>query len=153
MCETHTQDTDKFEIFSTPGYHYIDKSRTTCIGGGVALYVLYKHNFVRRKDLELLEIESIWIEIRIKKSKNILLCTTHRPPDSTLHLTDNFANIFSKYVLSITTKENTEIILMGDLNINFLNNTDHREIKNIFLLHSLTQIIKSLTRYNLHQQY
>ena len=53
----------------------------------------------------------------------------------------------------MTTKENTEIILMGDLNINFLNNTDHREIKNIFLLHGLTQIIKSLTRYNQHQEY
>ena len=48
-------------------------------------------------------------------------------------------------MLSMASKENTEIILMGDLNINFFDNTDHREIKDIFLLHGLTQIIKSPT--------
>ena len=32
-------------------------------------------------------------------------------------------------MLSIATKGNTEITLMGDLNISYLNNTDHREIK------------------------
>ena len=37
----------------------------------------------------------------------------------------------------MASKENTEIILMGDLDINYLNNTDHREIKDIFLLHGL----------------
>ena len=42
----------------------------------------------------------------------------------------------------MASKENIEIILMGDLNINYLNNTDHSEIKDIFQLHGLTQIIK-----------
>ena len=74
---------------------------------------------------------------------------TYRPPDSSLHLTDDFTNIFSNMLL-MASKENTEIILMIDLNINYLNNTDHREIKYIFLLHGLTQIIKSLTHYELH---
>ena len=54
-------------------------------------------------------------------------------------------------MLSMATKENTKIILMGDLNIDHLNNTDHHEIKDIFLHHSLTQIIKSPTRHDLHQ--
>ena len=51
----------------------------------------------------------------------------------------------------MATTENTEIILMSDLNINYLNNTYHRKIKNIFLLHGLTQINKSPTRYDLHR--
>ena len=63
LSKTHTQDTSNFEIFSIPGYHYIGKSRTTGTGGGVVLYISDKHNYVRRKDLELLETESIWIEI------------------------------------------------------------------------------------------
>ena len=152
LSETHTQNTDNFEIFSIPGYHYIGKSRTAGTGGGVGLYISNKQDFVRRKDLELTEIESIWIEIRIKKSKNILLCATYRPLDSSLHLTDNSAYIISKFsnTLSTASKENIEIILTGDLNFNYLNNTDHREIKDIFLLHGLTQIIKSPTRYDLH---
>ena len=53
-------------------------------------------------------------------------------------------------MLSAASKENIEIILMGDLNIDYVSNTDHREIKYIFLLHGLTQIIKSPTRYDLH---
>ena len=148
LSETHTQNTDNFEIFSIPGYHYIDESRTTATGGVVALYILDKHNFVRRKDF-LMETESIWIEIRIKMSKIIHLCLTYRPLDSSLHLIDNFANIISS-MLTLDIKENTEIILMTDLNIDHLNNTDHREIKDIFLLHGLMQIIKSLTCYDLH---
>ena len=149
LSETHTQNTDNFEILSIPGYHHIGKNRATGTGGGVGLYISDKHDFVRTKDLELTEIKSIWIEIRIKKSKNILLCTIYRPPDLSLHLTDNFANIFSN-MLSTASKENIEIIIMGDLNINYLNNTDHFEIKDIFLLHGLMQIIKSPTRYDLH---
>lgn len=53
-------------------------------------------------------------------------------------------------VLSIATKENIEIILMGGLSINYLKSTDHRQIKDTFLLHGLTQIIKSATHCDLH---
>ena len=63
LSETHTQNTDNFEIFSIPGYHYIRKSRATGNGRGVGVYISDKHDFVRGKDLELTEIESIWIEI------------------------------------------------------------------------------------------
>ena len=42
-------------------------------------------------------------------------------------------------MLPMATKENTEVILMGDLNINYLNNTDHREIKGISPLRGLAQ--------------
>ena len=55
-------------------------------------------------------------------------------------------------MFSMASKETTEIILMGDLNITYLNNTDHREIKDIFLLHGLTQIIKPLMHYDLHHK-
>ena len=97
LSETHTQDTGKFEIFSIPGYHYIGKSRTTGTGGGVGLYISNKHDFARRKDFELPEIESIWIEIRIKKSKNIILCATYRSPDSALHLTNKYIYAVNGY--------------------------------------------------------
>ena len=80
LSETRTQNIDNFEIFSIPWYHYIGKSRATGTGGGVDPHISDKHDFTRRKNLELTDIESSWIEIRIKKSKNILLCTTQRPP-------------------------------------------------------------------------
>ena len=136
-------------MFSILGYNYIGKSRTAGTGESVGFYISIKHGFVHRKNLELSEIESIWIEIRIKKPKNILSCTTYRPPHLSLHLTDHFPNTFST-ILSKATIENTEIALISDLNISYLNNTDHREIKDIFVLHGLTEIIKSPTHYDLH---
>lgn len=68
--------------------------------------------------------------------------------DSSLHLTDNFANKFCNMLL-MTPKENIKIILMGDLSINYLNNTNYCEIKDIFLLCGLTPIIKSPMHYDL----
>ena len=56
--------------------------------------------------------------------------------DSSLHLTDNFVNKFCN------------MLLMAP--INYLNNTNYCEIKDIFLLCGLMPIIKSPTHYDLH---
>ena len=151
LSKTHKQDTDNFKIFSILGYHYIGKSRTAGTGESVGFYISNKHDFVHRKNLELSKIESIWIETRIKKPKNILSCTTYRPPHLSLQFTDHFSNTFST-ILSKATIEITltEITLISDLNISYLNNIDHLEIKDIFVLHGLTEIIKSPTHYDLH---
>ena len=103
----------------------------TGTGGRLGLYISGKHNFVRRK--YLLRVQHI----------------DRHSMDSSLHLTDNFVNKFCNMLL-MAPKENTKIILMGDLSINYLNNTNYCEIKDIFLLCGLMPIIKSPTHYDLH---
>ena len=103
------------------------------------------------KNILLDEMELIWIEIRVKNSKNILLCIMYKPPDSSTHLTKIFTNSL-RNMLSVATKEKKELILLGDLNVNYLSNADHKEIKELFLLYGLSQVIKSATRYDLHHQ-
>lgn len=39
-----------------------------------------------------------------------------------------------------------EIFLLGDINVNFLTKTNHKELKSILITHGLDQIIKSPTR-------
>ena len=82
LSETHTQPSENIDVFDIPGYTYIDRPRKSGSGGGVGVYINEKLDFIRRNDLESDQIESIWIEIRIKNSKNMLLCILYKPPDS-----------------------------------------------------------------------
>lgn len=53
-------------------------SRTDRIGGGVAVYVNKTISVIRRTDLELRGLESIWVQLNIKHH-NLLLGTFYRP--------------------------------------------------------------------------
>ena len=78
LSETHT--IDNFLVFDIPGFTFIGKSRKSGKRGGVCMYIADKHDFIRREDLEAEGIESIFIELRIKNSKNMLISTFYRPP-------------------------------------------------------------------------
>ena len=71
LSETHTQDTDNFLVFDIPEFTFIGKSWKSGKGGGVGMYIADKQDFIRREDLEAEGIESIFIDLRIKNSKNM----------------------------------------------------------------------------------
>ena len=94
LSETHTQDTDNFLVFDILGFTFIGKSRKSGEGGGVGMYTADKHNFTHREDLEAQGIESIFIDLQIKNSKNMLISTFYKPPThqfiSQIYLIDYF---------------------------------------------------------------
>ena len=49
-------------------------------------------------------------------------------------------------MLELVSTENKEILMLGDLNCNYLVNSDHKEIKHIISASDLKQLIKSPTR-------
>ena len=61
------------------GYNFERKDRiqtstnTSCKGGGILVYIAEHVNYVRRKDMESIETESVWLEIIVKNSKPFLL--------------------------------------------------------------------------------
>ena len=59
-------------------------------------------NYIRRHDLESPDIDSIWIEIKIKNSKSFLVCSVYRPPSSALEWYDGFATLIEKSLEVIT---------------------------------------------------
>jgi len=82
------------------------------------MYIKNGLNWKRRTDLELKELENIWIEVFINKSKNLLICSLYRPPIGSRYLSKNFLETFRQN-LTLGTAETKEIIVMCDLNINF----------------------------------
>ena len=78
------------------------------------------------------------LEILIAKSKNILFGSLYRPPNSSQFISADF-NAKLEDTLGLATTENKEILLVGDLNANFLprQSTDRisREVKGLVKRH------------------
>ena len=85
------------------------------------------------------------IEIIVNKSKNIVITTHYRPPNTSKYLPINHNELFSES-LSLSSAESKEVILLGDLNANYLKPSDNKEIKAIIRHNGFTQIIKEATR-------
>ena len=74
--------------------------------------------------METQDIESMWIEIRIKNSKSFLVCSVYRPPSAK---TDCLEQLSMQ--IESATSTFSEIYLMGDFNINI--DTNNGEYTNL----------------------
>ena len=144
VSETHLSPERKAEA-QIEGYTFIAKSRASSQGGGIGVYISSSIPFQRRLDLELEDIECIWIELLFPKSKGFLVGIIYRPPDSSKHLSVNFNCKFESMVSSVSA-EKKECILTGDINCNYLVSSDHKEIKSTLAYFGLKQLITSPTR-------
>ena len=114
-------------------YHYPFSTTTKSRKGGVAIFVKDSYNVKERHDLNInnKEFEANWIEINLKKCKNIIIACIYRHP----HITnlDEFIYYFNK-CLSTLNKENKEIYITGDFNIDLLkydSNPKYQEFYNL----------------------
>ena len=92
------------------------------------------------------DIESQWILISLPHSKPIVVGNIYRPPQGNI---DTFIqvldNVFNEIDLS-----NTELYLMGDMNIDMLDKQceSHRKFSTLIKSNGLCQLIKTPTRYS-----
>ena len=148
LSETHIDEQDGLEpdsYYDIPGYSFISRPRKSGKGGGVGAYISDGLIWDRRLDLENEKIEVVWLEIRPKCSKGILIASVYRPPDSSKHLDKDFNELFNS-MLTKAMSESKETILLGDMNANFLDNKDNKDLKSIFNVHGLKQMIRQPTR-------
>ncbi|MCG8048840.1 MAG: reverse transcriptase domain-containing protein [Candidatus Thiodiazotropha endolucinida] len=128
-----------FDDFQTP----FRRDRVGDSHGGIVVYVKNGIPCKRRADLELINIECLWIELKIK-NRNILVGTFYRPPNSTpLVLT----NIDDSIGLALDTGI-SDITILGDFNINMLNRQSERKISDICKQYNLTQLIDEPTNFS-----
>ena len=144
LGETHIAD-EPGEMYTIDGYTFVNRPRKNGKGGGVACYVHDNINWIRRFDLESKDLECLWLEIIPAKSKSFLLAVMYKPPEGSRYLQSNFINLLND-MLSLATKSNKETIIMGDLNVNYLDKSDHKEIKSVFNLIGFKQVITEATR-------
>ena len=92
--------------------------------GGVALYVKSNLDHFVKDDLSSLkdEFETLWIEIKNTKDKNILCCCAYRHPNTNVK---KFNDHIDQIMIS---KENKLLFLMGDFNVTLLNYESHIDI-------------------------
>ena len=105
------------ELYAINGYSFINHFRCGGLGGGVAIYISERINWARKYDLES-ELEGIWLEIFSVKSKSFLICAMYRSPDNSSYLHANFKHLFAN-MLGSAIENSKEVILMGDLNVNY----------------------------------
>ena len=100
------------------GYHQPFTVGSKTSRGGVAIYAMENLNIWERDDLNIVnnDFESVWVEIGIEKSKNIICGCVYRHPNSDI---DELSKFLSK-CLSKITREKKECYLMGDFNVDLL---------------------------------
>ncbi len=104
---------------------------------------------VRRTDLEQCDIESIWLEVTMPRSRGFLVGSYYRPPSSSKHNNSDFMNALSD-TIEILATESKEVILIGDFNCDFSavrsSQSECKQLKCLFKTLNYTQIINSPTR-------
>lgn len=114
--------------YNLQGFNSEFVSRADRTGGGVGIYIKHGIEYDIREDLIIRnhnEVQAITIEIIKESNKNTLITVIYKPPDINL---EAFNQELSQF-LGILTKENKDIFLMGDFNINLLN-TNHTGTNN-----------------------
>jgi hypothetical protein len=87
--------------------------------------------------------EELCAEYKIVAIK--LLPVVYRPPTTSKHLHNNFNELLNS-MLSNASEENKEIIVLGDLNTNFLVPSDNKDLKSIFDIFGFKQMVNKPTR-------
>ena len=112
--------------------YYVEHPPTESSSGGTLFYIKNDISYKLRNDLKIIKrkkLESVFIEIISKTSKNTIVGCVYKHP--TLSISE-FNNTYIKDLLVKANSENKEIMLMGDFNINFLNYESNESVYKIF---------------------
>ena len=106
------------------GYNFVYKNRPVRSGGGVGLYVSDNLDFRIRRDIYADEdevMEALFIEIIRPHEKNVIVGIIYRPPNQNVN---DFVTRMNE-ILGKISRNNKICYIMGDFNLNLLNNQNH----------------------------
>ena len=142
--ETRIDKTIKNSEIGLQGYDLTRRDRNRS-SGGVAIYIRNTIPYVERSTIIPENVEAVCIEVRKPNAKPILISTWYRPPNSNSEILDSF-EIFLQNI----DKENKEIIITGDFNIDLMpsetENSTAKRLKELLNTYQLSQLIKKPTR-------
>ena len=133
--------------YDMPEFDLVVKSRQDRIGGGVGIYLSKKYDHLIHERLNCMNnvVESLFTELIIPNSKNILIGVIYRPPNSNL-------NDFMSYlqnVLSDPIFSNKDSYLVGDFNIDLMkcdSSNAPQEFIELLMTASFSPLISKPTR-------
>ena len=153
LTETHIDDTVTDSEVEIPNYKIFLKDRNR-MGGGVAIYCNVNLEPHRRLDLEIGNIEMIWVEINVGGRK-FLTSSCYRPPGQNARQITYFLDSLQQSLELAIDENPTSVVLLGDLNdrCTIWNSNHHQsELKDKLVtmsnLLNLHQLIHEPTRGN-----
>ena len=110
--------------------------------GGVCVYIKENIHSRRRTDLELPNIECIWVEVNFH-NKKFLLGTFYRPPSSSAQTLSYIEDSISLAIDSNI----KDVFITGDFNLDIIKATTNQKINNICQYFNLYQLIEEPTHF------
>ena len=122
------------------GYNLIRRDRDT-YAGGICMYIREDLAYNPRVDLQNQNLEDLWVEILLPKTKPIIIGTCYKAPNN------NNLNECLENTLDIVNPEN-DIYVLGDFNICLTGDKSNyrKSYTNLLGLHKFKQLIKEPTR-------
>ena len=120
--------------------NFIVDDRRGDIHGGICVYIKSNVYSRRRSDLELPDIECIWLEI-VCHHRTFLLGTFHRPPNSPAGILSSIEDSIS---LAFDTNINN-IFVTGDFNLDTLKHSSNQKVHDICQHFNMVQLITEPT--------
>ncbi|MEW8546463.1 MAG: reverse transcriptase family protein, partial [Candidatus Thiodiazotropha sp.] len=136
---TNTIDSDDVKVINFQKPFRCDRDSRS---GGVAIYVKDQIVCVRRTDLEVKDLECVWLQVKTR-GRNILICGLYRPPNASV----SYWNLIHE---SFDRAKNTsikDIFLLGDLNNDILNTVRSKHLTDFMITYNLQQLIEEPTHY------
>lgn len=140
VTETWLDKTVTENEINIPGYTTVRKDRNRN-GGGSCIYIKSDLAFNPRPDLDSGDLEIVWAEILLPKTKPIIIGSCYRPPDQS-----NFVPLFEESLSNLNME--SDIIILGDMNICSMKKESslYKIYQNVLQLFGLNQLINSPTR-------
>ena len=113
---------DNSDLYNAPGYSHINLPSEYSKGGGVSILLHSRLSYKRRDELCMSNniIECLFVEAFIVKK--VLIGMIYRPPDTPISM----FNEHLKNVIESIKCSNIPCYLLGDFNINLLNQSSHQ---------------------------
>ena len=134
------------DMLKIPGYKFpaFRRDRVGKMGGGVVVFVKDHINCKHRPDLQIGNLECIWLEIKIK-NKKYLYGTFNIPPNSNLQTWDELDQS-----IDLALNNTHDIIITGDFNINQLSDNHRNKISSLLTQYIFRQLITEPTYITEH---
>ena len=131
ICLSETRLKDQVPInVNIHGYNFVNANSPTN-AGGVGMYVSSNINYSTTKSFEIDNdgCENIWIKIQNDAKLSLIIGAVYRHPNSNV-------NEFTKSLdvsLSKINQQHAKCVVLGDFNINTMDNSSRRHVKNNYI--------------------
>ena len=146
LSETWLDSTVDSRVMQIPGFQFFRQDRGDHkSGGGLGIFIRDTFEVSCFEELSTVSndnFQQLWIKVQVQKCKSLILCTVYRPPNTSMAcieaLTCNFAELLHL---------GYDIIILGDLNCDLLNDTTPSRIISDFCdTLNLVQLVNEPTR-------